>query len=166
MYSNDFGDETAQESNLIRLQTLHYADKQKIDVHILELLTLLHQLMSFGRYRHDATKLMPTRSQPKGLDFQSKMRQLLSTTDSSGKAVRIQLSEEDRSLLEEVMARKRSPGVSRSEDLALARKTEGLGRSWRFSKSVGSSPAKDFGTRLRLDHQNSNFLDIMDGLQY
>lgn len=161
MYSNDFGDDTAKESNLIRLQTLHYADKQKLDVHILELLTLVHHLMSFGRYRHDAMKPMPTRSPPKGLDFQSKMRQLLSV-DGSGKQLGIQLSEEDRNLLEKVMARKRTPGVSRSEDLALAKKKEGLGRGWRSSKSVGNSP----GTRLRLDHQNANCLDIMDGLRY
>lgn len=164
MYSNDFGgDNPAKESSLIRLQTLHYADKQKLDVHILELLTLVNHLMSFGRYRHEAMRPIPSRSPPKGLDFHSKMRQLV-MMDSSGKQLGIKLSEEDRNLLEKVMARKRNPGVSRSEDLALAKKKEGLGlgRGWRPSRSVGNSP----GTRLRSSHHSTNFLDIMDGLTY
>ncbi|KAI9113131.1 hypothetical protein K1719_015656 [Acacia pycnantha] len=163
--SNDFEDDSAKQSNIIRLQTLHYADKQKIDVHLLELLTLLHQLMSIGRYRHDAMKPMPNRSPVKGLDFQSRIQHWISV-DGSRKTVGVKLSEEDRSLLQEVIRRKRTPGVSTSEDLALAKKREGLGRGWRSSRSVGSSPINDLDTRLRWDLHNSPRLDILDGLTY
>lgn len=165
LHSNDLGDDPAnKQSNIIRLQTLHYADKQKIDVHLLELLTLLHQLMSIGRYRHDGMKPMPNRSPPKGLDFQSKIQHWISL-DSGRKKVGIKLSEEDRSLLEEVMKRRMTPGVSRSEDLALAKKKEGLSRGL-HSRSVGSSPNNELDTRLSLDIQNSTCLDILDGLTY
>ncbi|XP_028766438.1 uncharacterized protein LOC114724284 isoform X1 [Neltuma alba] len=163
--SSDFGDDPARESNIIRLLTLHYADKQKIDVHLLELLTLLHQLMSIGRYRHDAMKPMASRSPSKGLDFQSKIQHWISI-EGSRKTVGIKLSEEDRSLLEEVMARKRTPGVSRSEDLAFAKKKEGLGRDWRSSRSVGSSPNNELDARPRWDHESPTRLDILDGLKY
>ncbi|XP_054797813.1 protein PSK SIMULATOR 2 isoform X2 [Prosopis cineraria] len=163
--SNEFGDDPVRESNVIRLQTLHYADKQMMDVHLLELLTLLHQLMSIGRYRQDAMKPMANRSPLKGLDFQSKIQHWISI-DGSRKTMGMKLSQEDRSLLEEVMARKRTPGVSRSEDLALASKKEGLGRGWRSSRSVGSSPNNDSDTRLRWDLQSSTCLDILDGLTF
>lgn len=163
MCSNDFEDDSAKQSNIIRLQTLHYADKQKLDVHLLELLTLLHQLMSIGRYRHDAMKPMPNRSPLKGLDFQSKIQHWISI-DGSGKTVGVKLSEEDRSLLQEVMQRKRTPGVSTSEDLALAKKREALGRGWRSSRSVGSSPINDLDTRLRWDLHNAPPSDILDGV--
>ncbi|CAL5205801.1 unnamed protein product [Lathyrus oleraceus] len=138
-----------KEANLIRLHTLHYANKQKTDFHILELLVLLHCLVTFARYRHNATRPMSstrTSSPNKGLHFQSKMLQFISLT---------QLSEEERRLLEEVTTRRWIPGISKSENLAGTKKKEAM--VWHFSNSVGSSPAKWlFATKLDLD--------VMDGL--
>ncbi|XP_024631209.1 protein PSK SIMULATOR 2 isoform X1 [Medicago truncatula] len=148
--SNEFGEMTSgKESNHIRLHTLHYAEKQKIDFHILELLVRLHQLVTFVRYRPNATRPMSstrTSSPNKGLHFQSKMLQFISLS---------KLSEEDRRLLEEVTTRKWIPGISKSENLAGTNKKETM--VWHFSNSVGSSPAKwFFATKLSLD--------VMDGL--
>ncbi|CAI8606602.1 unnamed protein product [Vicia faba] len=148
--SNEFVEKTAgKETNLIRLHTLHYADKQKIDFHILELLVLLHQLVTFAGYRHSATRPMSstrTSSPNKGLHFQSKMLQFISLT---------QLSEEERRLLEEVTTRRWIPGISKSENLEGTKKKEAM--VWHFSNSVGNSPAKWlFATKLDLD--------VMDGL--
>ncbi|XP_061373305.1 protein PSK SIMULATOR 2-like [Gastrolobium bilobum] len=164
--SNDFGDSTVKESsNLIRLQTLYYVDKQKIDVYIIELLAWLHHLISHVRSRQNALKSMPTRSPPKGHEFQSKMRQfLILSVDPTNKPLGTQLSQEDRRLLENVIARRRNPGVSKSEELGVAKKREP--RDSYISKSAGNSPVKEFfGTRHILNRQNYNVLDIMDGLR-
>ncbi|KAI4316943.1 hypothetical protein L6164_024867 [Bauhinia variegata] len=156
--SNDFGNNTDKESNLIRLQTLHYADKQKTDIYILELLARLHHLISFARYRQQPLKPKPTGSPTKGL---SKMRQFVSP-DSSSKT----LSIEDRRLLEDVIRRRRTPGVSKSEDFAAGKKREA--RGWSSSKSAGSSPDREIGMSMipRFQHQSFDILDIMDGLRY
>ncbi|XP_027329313.1 uncharacterized protein LOC113845859 isoform X2 [Abrus precatorius] len=155
--SNEYGENMAKESNLIRLQTLYYADKQKIDFHIIELLTWLHHLVNFVRYRHNAKRPMPTRTSPKRLDCQSKMLQFISL-DRISKPLGTQLSPEDKRLLEEVTIKRSSPGVSKSEDLAVTKKKGA--RIWPYSKSVGGSPVTTKGW----EHPNSNVLDTMDGL--
>ncbi|KAK7280752.1 hypothetical protein RJT34_25819 [Clitoria ternatea] len=119
--SNEYGENT---NNLIRLQTLYYADKQKIDFFIVELLTRLHHLVTFARQRNIGTRPMSTRNSPKRLEFHAKMLQFV--------------SQEDKRLLEEVSMRRRSPGVSKSEDLAMAKKSRA--RVWHYSKSLQGSP--------------------------
>ncbi|OIV97588.1 hypothetical protein TanjilG_12345 [Lupinus angustifolius] len=164
--SHDLSDDsTARESSLIRLQTLYYADKQKIDNYIIELLAWLHHLISFVRSRQNTMNPMPTRSPPKGLNFQSnKMIQFLSV-DRNKNRFRAQLSKEDRRLLEEVIAKRKNPGISKSENFGLPNKKEA--RDLHRTRSVGSSPIKDFfanSTTLIMEHQN--VLDVMDGLAY
>ena len=100
---------------------------------------------------------MPTRTSPRRLDFQSNMLQFISL-DSINKPLGSKLSQEDKRLLEEVTMRRRSPGVSKSEDLAVTKKRSA--KVWHHSNSVGSSPV----TREGLEHQRSNVLDIIDGL--
>lgn len=143
---------------MIRLQTLYYADKQKIDFHILELLTQLHHLVSFVRYsRRNTMKPTPKRtSSSKALHFHSKMLQFISIDQiSNGQPLVSKLSQEDRRLLEEVCARRRSPGVSKSENFAVTKKREVM--LWHFSNSVESSSAMGFfPTKLGLD--------VMDGI--
>lgn len=157
VFSNEFGENMARESNLIRLQTLYYAEKHKIDFYIIELLTQIHYLVTFVRYRHNTMKPMPKRTSPRRLDFQSNMLQFISL-DSINKPLGSKLSQEDKRLLEEVTMRRRSPGVSKSEDLAVTKKRSA--KVWHHSNSVGSSPV----TREGLEHQRSNVLDIIDGL--
>lgn len=164
--SNDFDDNTSRESNLIRLQTLYYADKRKIDVYIIELLAWLHHLISFVKSKQNTLRSIPTRSPPKVLELQSKMRQfLILSVDSGNKPLGTQISQEDRKLLEEVIARRNNSGLSKSEDLGLAKKRQV--KDLHGTKSAGSSPAKEiFGTRVVINHQNYNVLDIMDGLSH
>ncbi|BAT77683.1 uncharacterized protein HKW66_Vig0094400 [Vigna angularis] len=164
--SNDFDDNTSRESNLIRLQTLYYADKRKIDVYIIELLAWLHHLISFVKSKQNTLRSMPTRSPPKVLELHSKMRQfLILSVDSGNKPLGTQISQEDRKLLEEVIARRNNSGLSKSEDLGLAKKRQV--KDLHGTKSAGSSPAKEiFGTRVVINHQNYNVLDIMDGLSH
>ncbi|CAJ2642934.1 unnamed protein product [Trifolium pratense] len=162
--SNDFGDNTSKESNPIRLQTLYYADKQKIDVYIIELLVWIHHLINSVRSRQNASRpmAMPTQSPLKRPELQSKMRQfLILSLDRNNKPLGTELSPEDRMLLEKVIATRRSPGVSKSEELGVAKKTKA---KLKF-KSAGSSPVKEsLGTTLIAKHRRYNALDIMDGL--
>ncbi|KAL2319089.1 hypothetical protein Fmac_032965 [Flemingia macrophylla] len=155
--SNEFGENTAKEGNLIRLQTLYYAQKQKIDFYIIELLTRLHYLVTFVRYRHTSTSSMPSRTYPKRVDFESKMLQLISL-DSISNPLGTQLSQEDKRLLDEVTMKRRSPGVSKSENLVMTKKRSA--KVYHYSRSVGGSPLTTEG----LQYQRSNVLDIMDGL--
>ncbi|WVY89020.1 hypothetical protein V8G54_037871 (chloroplast) [Vigna mungo] len=155
--NTDLYQNTAKENKLIRLQTLYYAEKQKIDFYIIELLTRLHHLVTFVRYRHsNPMRPMSTTNSPKRLEFQAKMLQFI-TLDIS-KSLGTQLSQEDKRLLEEVTMRRRNPGVSKSEDLAGTKKRRA--KVCHHSNSVGSSP---FTTKA-LENQKSNLLDIMDGL--
>jgi len=156
--STQFCENTAKENKLIRLQTLHYAEKQKIDFYLIELLTRLHYLVISVRYRHN-NPMRPNSAaiSPKRLEFQAKMLQFI-TLDSISKSLGTQLSQEDKRLLEEVTMRRRNPGVSKSEDLAVTKKRRA--KVCHHCNSVGSSPL----TTKALELQRSNVLDIMDGL--
>ncbi|ESW32639.1 hypothetical protein PHAVU_001G004900 [Phaseolus vulgaris] len=156
--SIQFCENTVRENKLIRLQTLYYAEKKKIDFYIIELLTRLHYLVTFVRYRHsNPMRPMSTTNSPKRLEFQAKMLQFI-TLDSISKSLGTQLSQEDKRLLEEVTMRRRNPGVSKSEDLAVTKKRRA--KVCPHSNSERSSPV----TTKVLEHQRSNVLDIMDGL--
>ncbi|KAJ7957876.1 DUF668 family protein [Quillaja saponaria] len=154
--SSDFGNDTTTQNNLIRLQTLYYADKHKTDLYILDLVTWLHILINFVRSRHHSLNSLPRQSPPV---FQPKMQQLL---DCSTKPDGPQLSEEDRNLLEEINGKRGVPGISKSQDFAIA-KRRGV-RVCALSKSSGNSPSRELGTGQRMKLQKSNCLDIMDGL--
>ncbi|KAK3023788.1 hypothetical protein RJ639_043404, partial [Escallonia herrerae] len=115
--NNEFGKKTSTNSNLIRLQTLYHADKQKMNRYILELVTWLHRLISTVRNGDNGAKMLPFRSPTrKGLNLPS-----LSINRRIHHGV--QLSSEDRNLLEEVMKRRRLvPGVSKSQEFVMAKK--------------------------------------------
>ncbi|CAL0322340.1 unnamed protein product [Lupinus luteus] len=156
--NNAFGYNSTKESNPIRLKTLHYVDKQKIDFYILELLTKLHRLVSFVMYRRNIDNPMKpnhSRSSPnKGLHFKSKMLQTISIDHKE-----TQPAQEDKRLLEEVVAMTKTEELSKSGYLAMTKKSEA--RVWDSSKSDGSVPV----TRMDMEHHNSNVLDTMDGLR-
>ncbi|XP_062020164.1 protein PSK SIMULATOR 2 [Rosa rugosa] len=160
----EFGKNTSSESNLIRLQTLYHADKQKTDAYILELVTWLHQLINLVRHCDHGLKPLPVRSPTRrGLDLHSKMQRMQSMDYSTNKTRRIQLSEEDRNLLDDVIGRmKRVPGISKSQEFAMSKK-RGT-KAWALSKSTGSSPPRELNARGNLDQPKANPLDVIDGL--
>ncbi|KAK3007659.1 hypothetical protein RJ639_014301 [Escallonia herrerae] len=148
---NEFGKKTSTNSNLIRLQTLYHADKQKMDRYILELVTWLHRLISTVRNGDNGAKTLPFRSPTrKGLN-------LPSLNNNRRIHHGVQLSSEDRNLLEEVMKRRRLvPGVSKSQEFVMAKKRNT--KVWALSRSTGSSPRK------KLEHAKASILDVLDGL--
>lgn len=162
--STEFGKNTSSESNLIRLQTLYHADKQKTDAYILELVTWLHQLINLVRHCDHGLKPLPIRSPTRrGLDLHSKMQRMQSMDYSTNKTRRIQLSEEDRNLLDDVIGRmKRVPGISKSQEFAMSKK-RGT-KAWALSKSTGSSPPRELNAGGNIDQPKANPLDVIDGL--
>ncbi|KAB2029934.1 hypothetical protein ES319_D05G195400v1 [Gossypium barbadense] len=158
----EFGKGGAANITLTRLQTLHHANKQKIDAYILELVTWLHHLTSLAKQRDQSFKPKPVRSPTyKGFVFHSKMQRFLSLEDGT-KVQRIELCEEERNLLNKVTARRLIPGVSKSQELPLG-KSKGI-KVWALSRSTGNSPDRSFRARKLLKHPHSNILDVMDGL--
>ncbi|OIT39280.1 PREDICTED: uncharacterized protein LOC109238311 [Nicotiana attenuata] len=147
---NNSGKKIPAHKNIIRLQTLYHADKQKMDQHIIELVTLLHRITSLRR--DDESKALPERSPCKGLVLHTEMM------NNGTKTSNVQLSMEDRNLLEEVMKRGMLvPGISKSQELVMPKKRTKhvLARS----RSAGSSP------QTRLKHAKANVLDVLDGLE-
>ncbi|XP_059633718.1 protein PSK SIMULATOR 2-like isoform X2 [Cornus florida] len=152
----EFSKKTTTQNNLIRLQTLYHAQKQKTDLYILELVTWLHRLMSLIRQRDNGFRI-PLRSPThKGLFLQSGVQRLPSFSDSF-QGQRVQISPEDRNLLEEVMSRRRLvPGISKSQEFSKAKQ---IGtKVWAMSRSTGCSP------RRQLERPKSSVLDVLDGL--
>nr|POE88509.1 hypothetical protein CFP56_66677 [Quercus suber] len=141
--SYELGKNSTTPSNMTRLQTLYYADKQKADEYILELVTLLHRVINLIRRRDHGLKPQPLRTPArKALDFHSKMQHFLPMNCSS-KIHGIQLSQEDRNLLDEVIGSLRVPGISKSQEFGTAKKSETTG--WPLSRSTGSSPSRELG---------------------
>ncbi|XP_060199839.1 protein PSK SIMULATOR 2-like [Lycium barbarum] len=146
---SEFGKKTPPQVNLIRLQTLYHADKQKMDYHVLELVTFLHRLISLVRF--NGPKAFPVRSPTrKGLILQTEV------TNTNPKTPKVQISVEDRNLLEKVMKRRSLvPGRSKSQEFLLPNNRK---KVWALSRSMGNSPCTEF------KNPKANVLDILDGL--
>lgn len=153
--SNEFSKKTATNSNLIRLQTLYHADKQKTDLYILELVIWLHRLINLVRYRDQCFNPLSARSpSQKGLILHSNIQRLPSL-NYNNRTHLFPLSQEDKKLLENVSWRRLVPGISKSQEFAIAKKTEFC----TLSRSAGSSPSRDF-----LEHPNNKIIDVMDAV--
>ncbi|CAN1127307.1 Protein PSK SIMULATOR 2 [Linum perenne] len=168
---SDYGKtNTAAQGNLIRLQTLYHADKEKTDQNILEAVAWLHRLIKLVRQRDNGLRtggLTLKSATYRGQDLHSKMQQqqqfvLLNQTRKPHVPL---LSEEDRDLLNKVSRKRLIPGISKSQEFSRANKS---GRGWASlsrNKSTGTSPAKEIGRRRKMVHQpRANLLDILDGL--
>ncbi|CAN1824544.1 Protein PSK SIMULATOR 2 [Linum perenne] len=160
---SDYGKtNTAAQGNLIRLQTLYHADKEKTDQNILEAVAWLHHLIKLVRQRDNGLRtggLTLKSATYRGQDLHSKMQQ------QQQKPHVPLLSEEDRDLLNKVSRKRLIPGISKSQEFSRANKS---GRGWASlsrNKSTGTSPAKEIGRRRKMVHQpRANLLDILDGL--
>ncbi|XP_076939204.1 protein PSK SIMULATOR 2-like [Bidens hawaiensis] len=143
---NEFGKKTAGGNNIIRLQTLYHADKQKTDRYILDLVVLLHRLISCVRYRDKVTRFTPTRSPISKASL---------TLHPDGQRQPVNISVDDKNLLEQVTKRPTAvPGVSKSQEFVITKKKK---RVFASSRSMGSSPRD-------LMYANANMLDVLDGL--
>lgn len=160
--SHEFGKGTATNNNLTRLQTLYHADKQKTDKYILELVIWLNRLISILRHKDHGSQPVPTRSPTqKGILLHSHMQRILSLNHGT-KTHRIQLSQEEQNLLDKTNGRRLIPGISKSQEFAVAKKKGS--KVWALCKSSGNSPNSEMSGRHNLEHPKPNILDVMDGL--
>lgn len=116
-------------------------------------MTLLHRLVNVVRYRDNGLKAVPVRSPTrKGSNINSE------TCNDNGKTHKVQLSSEDRNLLEDVMKRRKLvPGLSKSQEFVVVKNKKN--KVWALSRSTGSSPR-----RGEPKPKKAHVLDILDGL--
>lgn len=114
------------QDDLLRIETLHHADKDKTEAYILELVVWLHHLVS-----HSRTGIMSPVKSP----VQSPINLSILRPNSASSTLTV----EDQEMLRDVNKRKLTPGISKSQEFNTA-KSRVLKHHHRLTKSNSHSP--------------------------
>ncbi|PIA47275.1 hypothetical protein AQUCO_01400151v1 [Aquilegia coerulea] len=123
----------AGQTELIKIETLHHADKEKTESCILELIVWLHHLISQSRSGINGGIRSPIKSPIRSPT--QKTIPLPSHKPNSSSPI---LTFEDKEMLRDVNKRKLTPGISKSQEFDTGRRR--LGKHTRLSKSNSHSP--------------------------
>lgn len=133
---SDLNRKAGGQTDILRVETLHHADKEKTEAYILELVVWLHLLVSQSRVGINGGIRSPVKS-PIRSPNQTTI-QLYTHKQNSPSPV---LTTEDREMLRDVSKRKLTPGISKSQEFDSA-KTR-LSKHHRLSKSSSHSPTSE-----------------------
>ncbi|KAL8127434.1 hypothetical protein AgCh_014371 [Apium graveolens] len=154
----------SSQSELIKIETLHHADKDKTESYILELIVWLHHLIIQSRVGNGGFRspvISPIRSPNQNTIHLTQKPSSQSPT----------LTVEDQMMLQDVTKRKLTPGLSKSQEFDTTKST--LSKYHRLSKSSNHSPSegqKDFYSAKRplyvpvfnFDIDKTKALDVID----
>lgn len=126
---------TASAADIIRVETLHHADKETTEAYILELVLWLHHLVNKSKAGATGGKKLSRKS-----PSSTPVEKLNEQPKDEGYST-LSLTIEDQVMLEGASKKKRMPGISKSQDFDSGK--TGLRKHDRLSKSSNYSCTKE-----------------------
>ncbi|KAK8966908.1 hypothetical protein KSP40_PGU020206 [Platanthera guangdongensis] len=137
----ELGHKPAGHTSSTRIETLYYADKEKTDLYILDLIVLLHYFISLLRPAKNFTLSRSPIKSPIRFGLQKVCAKPIQTTSSS------LLTLEEQEMLRALNCHEVSPGISKSQEFQIGRRR--LSKYHRLSKSSNHSPNSENGHESR-----------------
>ncbi|KAH7671138.1 hypothetical protein IHE45_10G072600 [Dioscorea alata] len=119
--------------SLIRIETLHHADKERTETYILDLVIWLHHLISQSR---------PCNRSPIKSPVRSPTLNNVTVSLLTNKNPYSSLTQEDQEMLQDVTLRKSTPGISKSQEFDTTKSR--LSKHQKLCKSSSHSPTSGY----------------------